>query len=137
MTMMAMPLKMIMRIWEPCRRSVWPEDIFNLIVDHVNNFLHLLKQIKFDHFAVLSSNVPNIFTFNVLVKLWLWYSAALKLDVQSVILPYSDNFVESSFYNIYKKIATSLLKSVFWRFQNNLSAKYLRQLASTRNWRKF
>ena len=135
--MMTMPLKMIMRIWEPCRRSVWPEDIFNLIVDHVNNFLHLLKQIKFDHFA----NVPNIFTFNVLVKLWLWYLAALKLDVQSVILHYSDNFVELSFYNIYKKIATSLLKSdfpsFFWRLQNNLSAKYLRQLASTRNWRKF
>ena len=45
--------------WEPCRRCVGPEHILNLIVDHVNDLLHLLKQIRSDH---LCSTVLNRFT---------------------------------------------------------------------------
>ena len=51
------------KIWEPCRRCVRPEHILNLIVDHVNNLLHLLKQIRSDH---LCSIVLNIFSSCVL-----------------------------------------------------------------------
>ena len=50
-TIMMMFMTMIMNgddeDWnrEPCRRSVRPEDVLNLVVDHVNDLLHLLQKI--------------------------------------------------------------------------------------------
>ena len=50
-TIMMMFMTMIMNgddedwNWEPCRRSVRPEDVLNLVVDHVNDLLHLLQKI--------------------------------------------------------------------------------------------